>query len=90
MAEIRINPGQVESNGNQFSSKRGELEALVGQANSLMNNLRSAFLGQRATAIYAEWDGMQPQLKNAIQTLEQASMLLKRAAADFYAADSAK
>lgn len=90
MAEIRINPEQVETTGNQFNSKADELNALVSQANSLMTSLEGAFTGQRATAIFGEWRGMQPGLKNAVETLRQASILLKRAAADFRAADSAK
>ena len=90
MAEIRINPDQVESTGSQFNSKSEELNALVQQANSLMSSLEGAFTGQRATAIFGEWRGMQPGLKNAVETLRQASTLLKRAASDFRAADSAK
>lgn len=90
MAEIRINPDQVDSTGNQFSSKRGELEALVAQAQGLMNSLQGVFTGTRATAIFNEWNGMQPNLKNAITTLQSASDLLKRAATDFRAADSSR
>lgn len=90
MAVIRIDPSQVESTGNQFNSKSDELNALVQQANSLMTSLQGAFTGQRATAIFGEWNGMQPGLKNAVETLRQASILLKRAASDFRAADSGK
>jgi WXG100 family type VII secretion target len=90
MAEIRINPEQVESTGAQFQSKRGELESLVSAAQSLMNSLQGQFMGQRATAIFNEWNSMQPSLKNAIITLQSAGDLLKRAANDFRAADSSK
>lgn len=90
MGGIVINPDQVDDTGNQFSTKRGELETLNQQANSLMNNLQGVFRGQRATAIFNDWNAMQPSLKEAVATLEQASTLLKRAAADFRAADSAK
>lgn len=90
MAEIRINTEQVETTGNQFNSKSGELNALVSQANSLMNSLEGSFTGQRATAIFGEWRGMQPSLKQAVETLVQASTLLKRAAVDFRTADSTK
>jgi WXG100 family type VII secretion target len=90
MAEIRINPEQVDSAGTQFSTKRAELESLIQQANSLINNLRSSFTGGRASAIYSEWDGMQNNLKTAVTTLDQAGTLLKRAAADFRTADSSK
>ncbi|HPC05752.1 MAG TPA: WXG100 family type VII secretion target [Anaerolineaceae bacterium] len=90
MTVIRIDPGQVETTGNQFNSKSDELNALIGQANSLMTSLEGAFTGQRATAIFGEWKSMQPGLKNAVETLRQASVLLKRAATDFRAADSGK
>jgi len=90
MAEIRINPDQVESTGNQFNAKRGELEALNSQAINLMNSLQGVFTGTRANAIFAEWNNMQPNLKNAIQTLQSASELLKRAANDFRGVDNTK
>lgn len=90
MAEIRINPDQVEATGNQFNSKSNELSGLVQQANSLMNSLEGAFTGQRATAIFGEWRSMQPGLKQAVQQLLEASTLLKRAASDFRAADASK
>jgi len=90
MAEIRINPDQVDQTGGQFASKRGELDSLIQQANQLMNNLQGAFTGTRATAIFNDWAGMQPSLKNVCDVLTQASDLLKRAATDFRTADSAK
>lgn len=90
MAKIGIDPDQVDSTANQFGSRRGELESLVSQANSLMNSLQGQFTGQRATAIYNEWNNMQPNLKNAIQTLQMASDLLKRAANDFRNADAGR
>jgi WXG100 family type VII secretion target len=90
MVEIRVNPDQVDNTGKQFATKRGELEALISQANSLMNSLQGAFTGSRASAIFAEWNSMQANLKNSVQTLQQASDLLKRAATDFRSADSAR
>ena len=87
---IRVDPEQVDSVSNQFASKRGELESLVSQAQSVMTNLQSGFTGKRATAIFNEWNGMQPNLKNAIESLQQASDLLRRAATDFRAADQAR
>jgi WXG100 family type VII secretion target len=88
--EIRINPAEVDAAGTQFATKRAELEALIQQANTLINNLRGSFIGNRAQAIYSEWDGMATSLKTAVSTLDQASSLLKRASADFQAADSSK
>ncbi len=90
MADIRIDTAQVDSTGGQFIAKRGDLEGLVSQAKSLMNTLQGQFRGQRATAIFGEWDAMQPNLQAAIQSLQQAGDLLKRAAADFSAVDSAR
>ena len=90
MTKIMIDTGQVQNTGNQFNSKRGELEALVSQANNLMNSLQGQFTGQRANAIFGEWNSMQGNLKNAIQTLQAASELLKRAATDFGTVDSQK
>lgn len=88
MPQIMIDPDQVDSTGGQFSTKRGELESLLSNARSLMTNLQGAFKGQRATAIFNEWNGMQTNLNNAVTALQQASDLLKRAATDFRAADS--
>lgn len=87
MSVIRIDPAQVESTGNQFISKGGELEALVSQAKSTMNSLQGQFTGQRAQKIFSEWEGMQGNLRSAIGTLEQAGNLLKRAAGDFSRVD---
>ena len=88
MADIRINPDQVEGIGGQFGSKRGELEALVGQANSLMSSLQGAWTGTRATKTFNEWETLKPSLTNAVQTLQQASNMLKAAATAFRGVDS--
>jgi len=85
---IRIDPGQVQATGTQFLAKRGDLEALVSQANNLMNSLQGQFAGQRATRIFGEWADMQPNLTAAIQTLQAAGDLLKRASADFADTDA--
>ena len=88
MADIRINPDQVDSISGQFGSKRGELEALVAQANSLMSSLQGAWTGSRANKTFQDWESLKPSLTSAIQTLQHASDVLKAAAADFRAADS--
>jgi WXG100 family type VII secretion target len=88
MPQIRIDTEQVASTGQQFNSKRGELESLVNQSRSLMNNLQGQFTGRRATAIFNEWQTMQPNLTNAMQTLQQASDLLRRASTEFGQVDS--
>lgn len=88
MAEIKINPDQVDSTASQFASRRGELEALVSQANGLMNSLQGAWTGLRATKTYNEWESLKPSLTGAINTLQHASDVLKAAAQDFRSADS--
>jgi len=88
MAQIKINPDQVDSTAGQFGSKRGELEALVGQANSLMASLQGAWTGDRANKTQQEWESLKPNLTNAINTLQSASDMLKAAATAFRGADS--
>jgi WXG100 family type VII secretion target len=88
MSKIQIDTENVLSTGNQFLSKRADLEALVSQANSLMNSLQGQFTGQRASRIFNEWAEMQPNLQNAIQSLQAAGDLLKKASTDFFQADS--
>jgi WXG100 family type VII secretion target len=88
MTVIRIDPAEVTSTGTQFHSKRGELEGMIQQARSLMNSLRGQFTGQRANTIFGEWEGMQPRLTAAVETMQMAGDLLKRAAQDFSAVDS--
>lgn len=90
MAVIRIDPAQVDSTGGQFLARRADLEGLVGQARNLMDSLRGQFSGQRANAIFGEWEGMQTNLTTAIQTLQAAGDLLKKAAADFATTDAAR
>jgi len=89
MTEIRVNVGEVRDKGAQFQSRRGELESLVSAARGLMTALQGSFTGQRAQRIFQEWEGMQPRLTSAIETLQQAGDFLTRAAADFEAADTA-
>ena len=85
---IRIDPGQVSGVGSQFMCRQSDLEALVTQARSLMSSLEGQFTGQRAQRIYQEWDGMQPSLNAAIQSLGQAGQLLQRASTAFSETDS--
>jgi WXG100 family type VII secretion target len=88
MTVIRIDPGEVTATGTQFHSKRGELEGMIQQARGLMNSLRGQFTGQRANTIFGEWEGMQPRLTAAVETLQMAGDLLRRASEDFAAVDS--
>lgn len=88
MAKIQIDPDQVESVSGQFSTKRGELDALIGQSNNLMKGLQGAWTGSRATKTFSEWESLRPNLQAAEETLQRASELLKAAAADFRSADT--
>ena len=90
MPQILVDPDQVDSTSAQFSTKRGELDTLINNARTMMTNLQASFKGQRSTAIMGEWQNMQTGLNNAVTNLQAASDLLKRAAADFRAADSAR
>jgi WXG100 family type VII secretion target len=88
MAQIVINPEEVAAVSSQFMTKRGEMDAVVNQAKSMMTNLSGQWKGQRSNKTFAEWSSLQPNLVAAIATLERASLVLKAAAADFSAADS--
>jgi WXG100 family type VII secretion target len=88
MTNIVVPTAEVDAAGQQFITKSGEVDALVKQAQSLMNNLQGQFKGQRATRINSEWQGMQQQLVNAIQTLQTTGHWLKKAATDFTNVDS--
>jgi len=88
MTQILITPEEVTNTGNQFNAKAGELQTLINNARTLMSNLESTFRGMRATNTFNEWNSMQPNLKNAVETLEVTSRILKQAAADFEAVDN--
>ena len=90
MAEIKINVDDITSKGNQFASKSEEVQALINSAKQLMQALEGTFTGQRANAIQSEWANYQSNLTQSVSTLQQTGDLLKRAAADFSAADSSK
>ena len=86
--DIKVPVEQIENSSSQFYTKKGDLEALVSQSKSMMQNLQSSFAGQRANRIFSEWEQMQPNLQNAIQSLQTAGDFMKKAASDFSATDS--
>ena len=90
MAEIKVNIDDLTSKGSQFASKSEELQALINSSKQMMNALESSFTGQRANAIQGEWASYQSSLSQAVSTLAQTGDLLKRAAADFGSADTAR
>lgn len=85
---IQINPEEIRDKGNQFSSKSEELNSLIAASRRVMDDLHSTFRGQRANAIFNEWEGMQSRLQNAVETLRNTGALLKQAATDFSEVDS--
>ena len=84
---IVVDPSQLNATSGQFTTKHGELEALVQYAKSQVGALQGSWQGNRANKFFGDWASMQPSLEAAIQTLEQTSLLLKSAATDFAAAD---
>lgn len=88
MTVIRIDTGQIQDAGASFERQSGEVQQLIGQAQTLMNSLEGQFTGQRAQRIFSEWQEMQPRLRTAHESLLQASNLMKRAAQDFTQVDS--
>jgi|SRR5271157_4159900 len=90
MAEIRINPDQVESIGNQFSSKVNELEALLAQSKTLVYALQATFSGQRAQAYFQDYFSLVPRIIIEINNLNYMADLLRRMASDFRSADSSR
>jgi WXG100 family type VII secretion target len=89
MSNIRVNTEGLSQTGVQFDTKRQELEALNSQAQGYVSALQGEWQGIRATRFFGEWQVMEGRLLNAIETLQEASTLLKRASADFSAADTA-
>lgn len=89
MAQIIVSPEELDSTGTQFNAKSQELQAMVQQANSLVQSTLANWKGQRSSKFSGDWESMKKNLEAAVQTLQQTSELLKRAAADFRAADTA-
>jgi len=88
MAVIKIDTSQIDSIGSQFHVKSSEIETLITQSRSLMSSLQGQFMGQRASKIFTEWEDLQPNLLNAVESLQIAGDLLKRSAMEFSAVDS--
>jgi WXG100 family type VII secretion target len=88
MTQISINTDEVTSAASRFDKERGDLETLLGNTRTLMNNLQGQFKGQRAQKVFGTWQDIQPNLNGAVQALDAAGKLLKQAASDFSQADS--
>jgi WXG100 family type VII secretion target len=89
MTVIQIDTSQVEAGAAEFQRRASEVEALVGQSRRLMTDLQAQFRGIRAGRVFSEWEAMQPGLTAAVQALEAAGALLRRASADFGGVDQA-
>jgi len=88
MSVIRIDLGEVEEKGRQFTNMQSEVEELVSRARSMMNSLEGQFMGARAQKIFSQWNEMLPSLDRAIRSLGDAGTLLNKAAQDFRTVDS--
>lgn len=90
MAQITANVEDLEAKSGQFTKKSEDLRTLVTSTNQMMQELQVTFSGKRAKEIQDLWAGYQKTLGDAVSTLAETGNLLKRAAADFRAADSGR
>jgi WXG100 family type VII secretion target len=89
MPTIRVDPEEVRRVSKDIKAKKDTMEDAINRAKSVMTNLQPNFTGKRSKAVFDEWERIQPKLKDAIQTIMQASDLLERAGVDFEATDNA-
>ncbi|MGB7540019.1 MAG: WXG100 family type VII secretion target [Anaerolineales bacterium] len=89
MPQIRVDPEEVKRVAKDVKSKKDTMEDAINRAKSTMQQLQPNFTGKRSKRIFEEWEGMQPKLKDAMQTFLQASELLERAGVDFENTDNA-
>jgi uncharacterized protein YukE len=90
MAQIRINPQEIDSSASKFALTSSELRSLIYNTNYLVINLKSSFVGKKADIYYTKWESELPNLIHVLDTLESTNVLLKQLAASFQAADSDK
>jgi WXG100 family type VII secretion target len=89
MTLIQIDTSQVEAGALEFQRRAEEVQMLLTQSRRMMSELQTQFRGIRAGRVFSEWEAMQPGLGAAIQTLESAGLLLRRASTDFGGVDQA-
>jgi WXG100 family type VII secretion target len=89
MTLIQIDTSRVESGALEFQRFSEEVQTLLTQTRRMMGELETQFRGIRAGRIFGEWEAMQPALAAAVQSLESAGVLLRRASADFGGVDQA-
>jgi WXG100 family type VII secretion target len=91
MAGIKIDPQEVDGYGSQFKTSSTQVQELLNQVQSKVSILQGgAWAGNRANKFYGDWGTMKPQIVKAIETLNQAGDLLKKAASDFAITDQTK
>ena len=91
MAGIKIDPTQVDSYGSKFKTSSTQVQELLGSVQGIVGSLQGGeWQGNRANSFYTDWGAMKPQIVKAIETLNQAGDLLKKAAKDFSITDSTK
>ena len=89
MAQIVITPEQVKEYGSKFSTSSTQVQELLNQVQNMVNTLQGgAWKGSRANKFYSDWGAMKPQVAKAVETLNQAGVLLKNAADAFSQVDN--
>lgn len=85
---IIITPSEVKAVSAKFTGAKSDMDLIVTNSKTTMNNLRPTFKGHTADRIFEEWDAYQKPLKDALDTLEQCSKILKEAAEKFENVDN--
>jgi WXG100 family type VII secretion target len=89
MAKIVATPEQLKDFGTKFDNSSNQVQDLLTQVQNLVNTLQGGeWQGNRASKFYNDWGAMKTQVTKAIETLRQASQLLKNAGNDFGGVDN--
>ena len=80
--EITYTYEPIKDAGQQFITKRGEIETLVIQTRVLMNGYQGIVFGIRAKQLFIEWETMQSDLEKAITILQTAGDFLNHIYSD--------
>ena len=89
MPQIVVTPEQVSDFGTKFSNSSTQVQDLLNQVQNLVSTLQGgAWKGNRANKFYGDWGSMKPQVAKAIETLNQASQMLKAAGQAFGGVDN--
>lgn len=89
MTQIIVTPDQLRDYGSKFGNSSNQVQDLLNQVQNLVNTLQGgAWKGNRANKFYGDWGAMKPQVAKAIETLNQASQILKAAGDAFGGVDN--